>query len=367
MRKQNKSRILHLTCSYRQGFGVGLVIKKLNDELIKTGHYDLFVASPDIDEESPDGQVGLIKIDNELSSVKRVIGNIVPDVVVVHTPPYWDMIPRIKSKGLQFKKIAYDYGEPYTVLFRKGSEVREYLSNVEKSKAGSLRKYDSHISISQSIKRDSGINDSTVVYCGCDHFQKNFLSGFELRKHLGIAKDEIIITFLSRIGVVESHYKGFDALFEIAKILKTRFGYKKFHIVIMGRAVPKNNPVERVLRRKKIILLENVSEEMKNSVLVQSDLFISTSFWEGFNLPLVEAQYLVFHRLHFTVGSHPEVCPFHFETVSELANHVYLLSQNPELRSRWGKLGETFVKKNFSWKAAGREFDRIVKGLTASL
>ena len=343
-------KILFFTCFFQQGYGVHLVIKKQLQGLLANGFKELYVAVRDFDEkenETLDENVTIFKAGSDYQSVRDIMMKVKPGIVIVHTPPYWPHIARFNE--FFTIKIAYDYGDPFPTFY-EGKEKKE-RENSDKAKYNEMPNYHAHISISEFIKRCSGISNSIVIYCGADHAdeQKN-QDECNIRDYLGLGKNSFIISSLSRIGIGESFYKGFDALIRIKNLVLAKLENKNIVFIIMGKSIPKGNKIEKMLVNSGFSLLEDVDEKMKKSILKQSDIFISPSLWEGFNLPLVEAQYMGTPSLCFSIGAHPEVCPFHFVNVEELVNFIILLYDNHQLRRKYGYICRDYVKKKFKWE-----------------
>jgi glycosyltransferase involved in cell wall biosynthesis len=357
-------KILFFTCFFQQGYGVHLVIKKQLQGLLANGFNELYLAVRDFDEkenEKLDRRVKVFKAESNYNSVKDIMMKVKPDVVVVHTPPYWSHIARFNE--FFTIKIAYDYGDPFPTFY-DGKEKKE-RENSDKAKYNGIPNYHVHISISEFIKRCSGISSSTVIYCGADHVdgQKNE-NEYNIRDYLGMMKSSFIISSLSRIGIGESFYKGFDALIKIKERVFEKLGNRNIVFLIMGKSAPKGNKIEKMLQQAGFFLLENVDEKLKKNILKQSDLFISPSLWEGFNLPLVEAQYMGSPALCFSIGAHPEVCPFHFINVEEMVNFIVLLYNNDQLRRKYGYICQNYVRKKFKWENNVNMLISILKSCT---
>ena len=59
---------------------------------------------------------------------------------------------------------------------------------------------------------------------------------------------------------------------------------------------------------KEIISCLNLADDKIGSAYAAADIFLNTSKWEGFNLPLLEAQFQGVPVLAYNHGPHPEVC-----------------------------------------------------------
>ena len=76
-----------------------------------------------------------------------------------------------------------------------------------------------------------------------------------------------------------------------------------------------------------------VSDDDLQTLMDLSDVGVSVSLWEGFNLPLVEMQLLKKPVYVFHVGAHPEVVidPYYLcDSLEELSEKVILQLQGKE-------------------------------------
>jgi len=348
-------RILIFTCVLKQGYGVGLVIKKQVEGLVRKGINDIFIATPDAEGIRNSGlpKNRSIIIGSDYESSKRAIHDVRPDIIIVHTPPYWEHVARFKD--FRTIKIAYDNGEPFPPFFI-GNEVLE-RERINREKYSSIKKYHMHVSISEFIKRCSDIHNSTVIYYGGDHIEDSSMdTTFDLKSYMGVDNEDFVISSLSRIGVGESFYKGFGLLIHVKDTVQKMMGTRRVHFVIMGRSIPKNNPVEKSLKDNGFYVLENVTERMKMNVLKQSDVFFSPSLWEGFNLPLVEAQYVGVPSVCFSIGAHPEVSVYHFTNTAEITHFVHSMLNDSAMRKKCGKKCASYVRSRFTW---GKNINRL--------
>ncbi len=94
----------------------------------------------------------------------------------------------------------------------------------------------------------------------------------------------------------------------------------------------------------------NLTEHDKAEYLRSLDLFISMSLWEGFNLPVVEAQTLGTLSLALDVGAHPEVCPFLLKNPSEAIWYLTRATQDPSWLVQSSTVAATFARERLSWE-----------------
>jgi GT2 family glycosyltransferase/glycosyltransferase involved in cell wall biosynthesis len=352
-------KILFFTSVLKTGYGVGLIITRHAEGIVSRGLGTVFVAAHNMDKAPANEDYRVIKAGLDYESVRRIMNDIRPDVTVVHTPPYYAHVARFNE--FRTVKIAYDHGEPSPGFF-EGEEMAQ-RERINSRKYAAIKEFHIHVSISDYIKRSSGISNSHVLYNGADHVGLD--GGFsetDLRELISVKKDSFVVTSLSRIGVSENHYKGFDVLIETKRLLMELAGDGEIIFVVMGKTVPRKNEVSRRLRKEGFHVLEDVDEASKKSFIKQSDVFVSPSLWEGFNLPLVEAQYLGVPSVALAIGAHPEVCPYIFDDIEEMARYILSLKADAGLRQRAGGLCRGFVGKRFRWDENVSGFISILTG-----
>ena len=341
-------RVLFLTSRFQGGYGVSLVVKKQVMGLLERGAKDVFVATPDASP-SRKSPIRLLSIGMDDQSTASAILKVRPDIVVVHTPPYYSHVARFHQ--LETIKIAYDHGEPFPSFFEGEDRLLREAENIRKLLA--IKAFHMHICISEFIKRISGFDRSTVLYNGADHITEEESKGprRDIREILHLGSNAFIVSNLSRIGEGESKYKGFDIFKEVKRRLSLIIGENKAVFLLCGKLAPGGRAIQKDLEASGIQVLTDLNEDLKRAVLRQSDLFFSPSLWEGFNLPLVEAQYLGAPALALSTAAHPEVCPFHFPSVDELVQYVAAVYRNPALREKHAATCRDFVQARFRWKA----------------
>ena len=94
----------------------------------------------------------------------------------------------------------------------------------------------------------------------------------------------------------------------------------------------------------------------ETAYLRRLDVFISCSQWEGFNLPLVEAQALGTVGLAFDVGAHPEVTPLVVAHLHEAVTLIDTYSRHPGLLGEHAAKGYHFVRRRFAWNDTTTRF-----------
>jgi glycosyltransferase involved in cell wall biosynthesis len=85
------------------------------------------------------------------------------------------------------------------------------------------------------------------------------------------------------------------------------------------------------------------------------DVCFTPSLWEGFNLPLVEAQAAGTLGVAFDTGAHPEVTPMLFSDMRELLAAIERYADDRHLLWSHSKLCYHFVRDRFSWSRASQQ------------
>jgi glycosyltransferase involved in cell wall biosynthesis/GT2 family glycosyltransferase len=346
----NKHKILIFSSVYSQGFGVFSVIK----EQLKFLEKSFEVAIVTSDKEAISNSTAIIEIINPtIDNTQNVINKHKPEIIIVHTPPFYQLIAQSKTNAI---KIAYDHGEPFPDLFP--IQQKEAREKIDKTKKLAFNDFHYHISISEFIKRSSGIYSSKIIYNGFNPSKIRFFTNKFAQE-----PNEFTISSLSRIGEGENYYKRLDYLIKLKKNLSQLFKNRKININLIGRSVPPNNVIEQKLRNEGINLFINVSDEEKYKLLDNSDIFVSTSLWEGFNLPIIEAMSIGKPALALSSGAHPEVCPYHFQTIQELIQFISKLISNQELLTEVQNNCQNFVQDRFTWEKNANELISFIKNL----
>lgn len=187
-------------------------------------------------------------------------------------------------------------------------------------------------------------------------------SGEELRKEFreehGFMDTDVVGLYIGRINPVDQPYKGTHELFELVPRLKK--DYPQFKFVMVGLGTEKDGEL---CRKAGIVPLLNHPDWKMRQVFVGCDLYASASTWEGFNLPVLEAQYFGKPVLVYKMAAHPEVVndgkSGHLATGREdFEKHLRELITNPDRREREGREGREWAK-NFTWKKCAEEFERL--------
>ena len=330
-----------LTCRLTKGYGVDVVVNQQATELAKRGHHvTIYTLEHDFNYFPPiNYRVKVINL--AAKTLVRYLKTRKHGCLIAHTSPFFEVLPELSSF---FTVIAYEHGDPTPELFPESE--RFHRKNIKDFKLKHVYPtVDSVIAISNFISKDIRWLDAKVIHNGADHLLKNSVSEKKLtqvqaKKLLGLQQDKLTLLTVSRLGSGEAHYKGLDLFSSIKKLLPA----ERYQFVVLGRGTEYDR---RELEESGFHVIVNASNEALQNAYIACDIYIACSKWEGFNLPLVEAQ--MFGRLSLALdqGCHNEVCPHIFKDVESLAREIINLSESARIHA--ADKCVAYVRK-FSWQ-----------------
>lgn len=216
------------------------------------------------------------------------------------------------------------------------------------------RRADGAISIShflsQQLEKETGLI-SQVVYDGVDTMFHEKLNGMQIRGRYNLGNSPVIL-YVGRI----SPQKGVHLLVEAFNLVKQTVSDAK--LLIVGKPTfPGYFKKLKELADNSVIFAGYVADEELPYYYAACDVYATTTLWEGFDLPLAEAQACGKPVVAFNLGPHPEVVndgetgflvpP---EDTCALAEAIIKLLKDNELRHRMGENAHKMVRKKFaSW------------------
>ncbi|MEK6945977.1 MAG: glycosyltransferase family 4 protein [Nanoarchaeota archaeon] len=225
------------------------------------------------------------------------------DVAISHFYPMNLITSKAKEKyGIKY--VYHNHGVGYSELFT-GVFEKLYMKLFLLFNKQSLKNVDECVSISKFIqselKKETGL-DSVVVYNKIDSRFKKGINGNSIRKKLGIKNNEKLLFFIGRL----SPHKNIHTLLEIFNEVNEEMPNAK--LLIAGKPTFKSYYNElKQKANKNVIFKENIKDEELPNYYAACDLYVTASLWEGFNLPIAEAQACGKKVVAFNVCSHPEV------------------------------------------------------------
>lgn len=288
-------------------------------------------------------------------SVLRLVEEVEATAVIAFGSPYFEVLPHLTGVG---RTIALEAGDPTPELFESDASERQRI--VEFKREHVYPHVDAVLAISEFIRHDIGWAAAEVFRLGVDNIPD--LGPKPLSPPS--SSRPIKVGALSRMGRGEARYKGVDQLLELDAKLAELGVERDMHI--MGKGTAKD---ARPFAERGFTVHLNATEENRNSFLADMDVFVSTSLWEGTNLPLVEAQALGTPGLALDTGAHPEFTPLIFSSVEEIALQIRAYSDDMDgtLLHRHGLMAYRFVRATMSWPQAAERIDSLLRGASTPI
>ncbi len=283
------------------------------------------------------------------------------DVWIAHSPPF-NMWRRALSKPV----IFWEHGTPPGKWFdeRPGFEL-DWLTYYRTAHVyGKSGEYDRTVAISDFIRQsfpEKVQGETEVVHNGADHYKRvSEEEARDLRKKLGIAEDRTAVLFVGRLewDPDPQPYKGLRQLTdEIAPALSSM---PDIELIAAGRG---DETKMEHLRRKNILPLANVEKEVMPVLYKAADVFISPSRWEGFNLPLLEAQHQGTPIIAYGTAVHREVIRSGGILADDFDSFIQAVKDLSRDRGKRENLGREAVKNSgrFSWQRHGEKMEDVIK------
>jgi len=214
------------------------------------------------------------------------------------------------------------------------------------------------IAVSENTKKDlielyKGNPDKIEVVChGVAEQGQSFKDSPENRTVLkGLSLKPPYILFIGRIEI----RKNIHGLIKAFELLKKK--YKVPHKLVL--AGPKGYGYESLNIKDNIIEKGYVSEEEKSQLLQNAEMFILPSFYEGFGMPILEAQSSGCPVITSNISSMPEVAGqgallVNPKNIEEIAEMMYKIISDSQFKKDLIEKGYENLKE-FSWQKCAQE------------
>jgi 1,2-diacylglycerol 3-alpha-glucosyltransferase len=127
-------------------------------------------------------------------------------------------------------------------------------------------------------------------------------------------------------------------------------------LVVGKEASPTYSSMLRQISPTSVIFAGSVSDEELPYYYAACDIYATATLWEGFDLPIVEAQSCEKPVVAFNIGPHPEIIENGTTgfivpptNVNALAEAIIKLLKDDKLRQEMGENAYKTVKEKFSW------------------
>ncbi|MCL4418037.1 MAG: glycosyltransferase, partial [Actinobacteria bacterium] len=278
------------------------------------------------------------------------------DLFIIQSFPFYSLIPKLKKPSLVVDHgiISTDGLPLKRKLFFKYQKITQNLSYFRKAKRV--------VCVSEYLLNQlpSYIQKKAVfIYNGIDHYSGSRLtneSTESFRENLKLSDDDVLLLYVGRLNLTNQPYKGLAELVSIyqSAILEN----PKIKLLAVGYG-SKND--EELLRNQGVLCLANVSETEMPLIYSACDIYTTCSQWEGFDLPVGEAQYFGKPVICYNIGAHPEIMEngrtgYIVTDRVEFEESVKKLSKDRMLRLQMGKNAGEFIKK-FYWQNSIDQYD----------
>lgn len=283
------------------------------------------------------------------------------DAFVVFTFPFFSLIPKLS----QHKPcIAFDFG----ISPSDGMPLRLRL-NFAAIRRALYRRHLPHatqvLTISDFLMRSFPAKlraRTQVIHLGADHID---CVGDEERERarnaLGLDCDAVLGLYVGRLNPNAQPYKGTAELCAMTEALRARFPHFRMLFVGFGSKadalwLEAHGHLHRL----------NAPPEEMAELLAAADLYLTATRWEGFDLPVVEAQNAGLPVVCYRVGAHPEVVAdkesgFLVENRAEFEARAGELTADKVIRQRMGIAARAFALSHFRWSTAHESFVTCVR------
>lgn len=341
------SRFVFLTQRMQFGWGVDLVLHEVARRLVGQGHAVSILCNEA--DSSYRGPYTITQLSGpDPHAILAHAEDFEPDAVIACTTPFFEVLPVLRH---QFCCWAWEFGDPTPGLFPDDGEIRERIRRFKIEFCYPV--LDGVLAISEFIRRDIEWPPARALHLGCEHAPDLGIKSLQ-DAALDRARPLRVGT-LMRLGAGESNYKGNRLFLRLTESLRTQV--EDLEICVMGRGSEED---AEEFRRAGFRVHLNASDQEKWRYLRELDVFVTCSLWEGFNLPLAEAQAVGTLGLAFDTGAHPEVSPLIFADLPEMADFIRELNDNRELLGRHSRAAYSFVRRTFSWDRTTARFLELV-------
>jgi glycosyltransferase involved in cell wall biosynthesis len=292
-----------------------------------------------------------------------------PDLALIGGWPFFAAIPLLKA---QCRKVVFlDCGAVPLDGFEGGALVIQ--NKVRAMRNSYLKETSQIIAISDFIARSQSVIDSdkqvpcTSVLLGADHIEHSLWQASQLKLNgadnhgldlLRLLRAEGKKNILAMGRWEPRCYKNSEAAFDILrKILRQQ---SNATLLILANSVEVDIPKDLAGRLFPIGFPDDATLQQ---IMRESDLGISVSLWEGFNLPLAEMQWLNRPALVFDVAAHPEVVihPWYLcRDNDEMADKAVAILREQGLEATTRQRALDKFHGDFAWKKVFAAYYEII-------
>ena len=316
------------------GFGVDLCVDQLATGLVHRGH-DVTVYCSVADRTYQDRPYRLRVtpvratklfplMDRRGRSWARLFDHEGLDAVEVHSFPFFSAIPRLSTPV-----VAVDHGVSSTMgmpLWLRADFAYVHWTLYRRHLPRATRL----VTISEFLRRQMPrrlAERAAVVPWGSEHYWRPIdpEQALAYRRSRGIADDQVLALYVGRLNHQGQPYKGVAELLQHHRALRE----EGLPVGLLCIGYGNQEDAHVIAAAGGVAVLSAPAAEMALAYSA-ADLFVTCSRWEGFGLPLLEAQRFGRPAVAYAVGAHPEIA---------VAGETAALVSSPEqFRDAWRAL-----------------------------
>jgi glycosyltransferase involved in cell wall biosynthesis len=182
----------------------------------------------------------------------------------------------------------------------------------------------------------------------------------QFREKFGVSDDDILLLYVGRINPRDQPYKGTAELMQSAVELRGKFPQCRLMMAGIG-----SDYDVKLCREAGIIPVIEAPQDWMAGLYLAADIYCSASKWEGFNLPLLEAQSFGRPAVAYSIGAHPEVLNdcvtgFLVDSHDEFITRLGDLISSTDLRAEMGRRAAEWAE-GFAWDSYTRGCERVLE------
>ena len=282
------------------------------------------------------------------------------DLFIIQSFPFYSLIPKLNAPVL-----AVDHGIVSLTDMPLKRKLKFKYMNYSQN-ISYFKKAESLVTVSKYLLGCLPLSlrkKASFIYNGANHYKIRDVNSSEIadfRKKFGVLKDDILLLYVGRLNFTNQPYKGLAELASIYQDLYQKYNNLKLLAVGYGS---KND--EEYLKNQGILAIGNAPEEQMPLIYSSCDIYATASEWEGFDLPIAEAQGFGKPTISYNIGAHPEVSKngqtgYIVNDHQEFKEKLEILILNPDLLKKMGK-GAKEYSKEFTWENSVNNYDHLIK------
>lgn len=282
------------------------------------------------------------------------------DLFIIQSFPFYCLIPKLNAPVL-----AVDHGIASVTNMSTKRKLKYKYMEISQN-ISYFKKAEALVTVSKYLLGCLPLSlrkKATYIYNGADHYHKGELGDEDIlafRKQFGVTKDDILMLYVGRLNLTNQPYKGLAELSSLYQELHQKYKNLKFMAVGYGS---RND--EEYLKNQGIHAIGNAPESFMPLIYSSCDIYTTASRWEGFDLPVVEAQGFGKPTICYNIGAHPEVSRneqtgYIVYDRQEFKEKLEILIQRPKRRIEMGKKAIQNAKE-FTWENSVNNYDRLIR------